>query len=248
MALERLNKLRAHAGLGSRRACDALIAQGRVTVDGAVVTDLGHKADPLVADIRCDGQRVRPEKPAYYLLNKPRGVVCTCDAREGRPRAVDLVRGDHRRLYTIGQLDADSRGLIVLTNDGELTQRLTHPRHQVPKVYRVWVRGAMSPEGVERAQRGVYLAEGKAGLPRIRVCQRRREATELEVELRSGINRQVRRVLAKVGHPVSDLRRVAIGPIRDPRLKEGAWRTLRPDEIASLRAAALPPNSRSRTK
>ncbi len=245
MPLDRLNKLLAHAGLGSRRACDELITAGRVTVDGVVVSDLGQKADPAEADIRCDGQRVRPEAPAYYLLNKPRGVVCTSDPGEGRPRAVDLVRGDHRRLYTIGRLDADSRGLIVLTNDGELTLRLTHPRHQTPKVYRVWARGAMSPEALKKAQRGVHLAEGKTALPRVRLCRRRREATELEVELRSGINRQIRRVLAKLGHPVSDLCRVAIGPIRDPALKEGAWRRLRPDEVQSLCSAARTPEARS---
>lgn len=245
MALERLNKILAHAGLGSRRRCDELIAQGRVSVDGAVVTDLGHKVDPSEADVRCDGERVRAETPAYYLLNKPRGVVCTSDAREGRLRAIDLLPGEGRRVYTIGRLDADSHGLLVLTNDGELTQRLTHPRHEVPKLYRVWVRGSMSPEAVERVQRGVHLSEGKASLGRVRVCHRRREATELEVELRRGINRHIRRVLAKVGHPVSDLRRVAIGPIRDPELREGAWRRLRPDEVRSLRAAALGPNARS---
>jgi 23S rRNA pseudouridine2605 synthase len=234
MAIERLNKVLAHAGIGSRRACDELITQGRVTVDRQVVSDLGHKVDPEAADIRCDGQRVRLEAPAYYLLNKPPGVVCTSDARDSRPRAIDFVTGENRRLYTIGRLDADSRGLIVLTNDGELTQRLTHPRHEVAKVYRVWVRGAMSREALEEATRGVYLSDGRASLARVRVRVRRREATELEVELRQGINRQIRRVLAKVGHPVSDLCRVAIGPIRDPRLKEGAWRRLRPDEIRAL--------------
>lgn len=248
MALERLNRILAHAGLGSRRKCDELIAQGRVTVDGVTVTELGLKVDPSEADIRCDGERVRAEAPAYYLLHKPRGVVCTSDPRERRPRAVDLVRGDHRRLYTIGRLDADSRGLVLLTNDGELTQKLTHPRHQVPKVYRVWVRGAISPAALERVQRGVHLAEGKVSLARVRVCRRRREATELEVELRQGVNRQIRRVLAKVGHPVSDLRRVAIGPIRDPALPEGAFRRLRPDEVHSLYEAAGGRAARSQTK
>ncbi|HPD15169.1 MAG TPA: pseudouridine synthase [Planctomycetota bacterium] len=249
MSLERLNKLLAHAGFGSRRACDELIAQGRVTVNGAPVTDLGHKVDPSEADIRCDGVRVRQEAPAYYLLNKPRGVVCTSDGREGRARAIDLVPGgDHRRLYTIGRLDADSRGLILLTNDGALTQRLTHPSHEVPKLYRVWVRGAMSPEDVEKVQRGVYLSEGRTSLSRVRVCRRRKEATELEVELRQGINRQIRRVLAKVGHPVSDLQRVAIGPIRDPLLKEGACRKLRPSEVRQLEAAAHPPQPRSQRR
>ncbi len=248
MAQERLNRILAHAGLGSRRKCDELITQGRITVDRVTVTDLGSKADPSESDIRCDGERVRPEAPAYYLLNKPRGVVCTSDPREGRTRAVDLVHGDHRRLYTIGRLDADSRGLVVLTNDGELTQKLTHPRHQVAKVYHVWARGSLSPEALERVQRGVHLAEGKVSLARVRVCKRRREATELEVELRQGVNRQIRRVLAKVGHPVSDLRRVAIGPIRDPALPEGACRRLRPDEVRRLYEAVQHRTARSQTR
>jgi 23S rRNA pseudouridine2605 synthase len=245
MPLERLNKLLAHAGLGSRRRVEELIAQGRVTVDGETVTDLGRKVDPEQADVRCDGERVKAEPPAYYLLNKPHGVVCTSADPEGRPKAVDLIRGGSQRLYTVGRLDADSRGLIILTNDGELTEQLTHPRHRVAKVYRVWVKGAMSPEAVERVQRGVYLSEGRTALGRVRVTRRRRESTELEIELRQGVNRQVRRVLAKVGHAVSDLERVAIGPIRDPGLKEGAWRRLRPAEVRSLRDAAQPVQKRS---
>ena len=248
MPMERLNKVLAHAGLGSRRRVEELIAQGRVTVDGETVADLGRKVDPEQADVRCDGERVKAEPPAYYLLNKPCGVVCTSSDPEGRPRAIDLVRAGTRRLYTIGRLDADSRGLIILTNDGELTAQLTHPRHGVPKVYRVRVKGAMAPEAVERVQRGVYLSEGRTSLGLVRVARRRRESTELEIELRQGVNRQVRRVLAKVGHSVRDLERVAIGPIRDPGLKEGAWRRLRPDEVRSLREAVQPAQARSRRK
>jgi 23S rRNA pseudouridine2605 synthase len=243
--MERLNKILAHAGFGSRRAVEELIVQGRVTVDGEAATDLGRKVDPAAADIRCDGERVKAEPLIYYLLNKPRGVVCTSAPGEQRPRAIDLVRSSAQRLYTIGRLDADSHGLIIVTNDGELTQKLTHPRHEVPKTYRAWARGAMSPEAVEKAQRGVYLSEGKASLARVEVLRRRREATQLEVELRQGINRQIRRVLAKLGHPVSDLERVAIGPIADPDLKEGAWRRLRPDEVARLREAAKLSGARS---
>jgi len=238
MAEDRVHKILAHAGVGSRRRCEELIAEGRVTVDGETVTDLGTKVDPEAAVIRCDGQRVRPEPPAYYLLNKPRGVVCTCSRRETRPRAIDYIRRDKRRLYTVGRLDEDSRGLLILTNDGELTQRLTHPRHHVPKVYRVTVRGVMRPEAVRKARDGVHLSEGRTGLSRVRVRRRKRNSTELEIELHQGRNRQIRRVLAKLGHPVSDLRRVAIGPIRDPDLPEGACRVLLPQEIALLREAA----------
>jgi 23S rRNA pseudouridine2605 synthase len=248
MAEERLQKILAHAGLGSRRQCEELIAAGRVTVDGAVVTELGTKVDPDAADIRCDGERVRAERPAYYLLNKPRGVVCTSARSEGKPRAIDYIRRERRRLYTVGRLDEDSRGLIILTNDGELTQRLTHPRHQVAKTYRVTVRGSMSPAAVRKAREGIYLSEGKAALSRVTVRRRKRNATELEIELRQGINRQIRRVLARLGHPVTDLRRVAIGPIHDPELKEGAFRPLRPHEIRQLREAAGLEQPRRRRK
>ena len=248
MPAERLHKILAHAGIGSRRQCEQLIAQGRVTVDGETVRELGHKVDPADAAIQCDGQRVKPQAPAYYLLNKPPGVVCTSSAREGRPRAVDFVRHDSRRLYTVGRLDADSRGLIVLTNDGALTQRLTHPRHHVAKTYRVRVRGSVRGATLEEVQRGVYLAEGKTSLSRVRVVRRLRRATDLEVELRQGVNRQIRRVLARVGHPVLDLRRIAVGPIRDPNLREGAHRRLRNDEIRQLQEAANPPAARSRRR
>ena len=238
MAEERLHKILAHAGVGSRRHCEELIASGRVTVDGKTVTELGTKADAECAEIRCDGQVVKAEPPAYYLLNKPVGVVCTNARSEARHRAIDFVRREKRRLYTVGRLDEDSRGLIILTNDGELTQRLTHPRHQVAKLYRVTVRGVMKPETVRHAREGVPLSDGKAALGHVRVRRRKRSATDLDIELHKGVNRVIRRVLAKLGHPVLDLRRVAIGPIRDPKLPEGASRPLRQREIAQLREAA----------
>ncbi|MFP4055348.1 MAG: pseudouridine synthase [Candidatus Brocadiia bacterium] len=248
MPEERVHKILAHAGYGSRRHCERLIAQGRVTVDGETVVELGHKVDPQRADIRCDGEPVRPETRAYYLLNKPRGVVCTSAPAESRPRAIDFVRHVDQRLYTVGRLDRDSRGLLLLTNDGELTQKLTHPRHGVPKTYRVRVQGTMSPQALEQAQRGVRLAEGKAAFHQIEVRRRRKNETELEVELHQGINRQVRRVLAKLGYPVLDLQRVAIGPIRDPALKEGAVRPLRAAEVSRLRQAARGASARRRRR
>ena len=248
MPEERLHKILAHAGIGSRRRCEELIAAGRVTVDGETVTDLGHKADPAQAEIRCDGERVKPEAPVYYLLNKPRGVVCTSARGEKRPRAIDFVRHESRRLYTVGRLDEDSRGLVLLTNDGELTNQLTHPRHKVAKTYVVKVRGTMKPAAVQEAQRGVHLSEGRTSLSRVEVRRRTRNATVLKIELHQGINRQIRRVLAKLGHPVVDLRRVAIGPIHDPDLSEGACRRLRPDELERLRNAATPPPPRRQTQ
>jgi len=240
MAEERLNKILAHAGLGSRRQCEELIAQGRVTVDREVVTDLGHKADPETADVRCDGAPVRAEEAVHYLVNKPVGVVCTNARDEKRPRVIDMVRKSSRRLYTVGRLDEDSRGLIIVTNDGELTQQLTHPSHKVVKTYRVRVKGDVIPRKIEAMKAGVPLHEGKVPLDDVKVVGRRKGYTDLEVKLRQGINRQIRRVLAKVGNPVIDLERVAIGPIRDPELHEGRVRRLRKSEVRKLRELSSP--------
>jgi len=246
MAEERLNKILAHAGLGSRRQCDELIAQGRVTVDRETVTELGSKVDPETADVRCDGVPVRAEKPVHYLVNKPVGVVCTNARSETRPRVIDMVRKSSRRLYTVGRLDEDSRGLIIVTNDGELTQQLTHPSHQVAKTYRVRVKGDIIPRKLEAIRDGVPLSEGKVALPKVKVLSRRRGLTDLEVELHQGVNRQIRRVLAKVGHAVIDLQRVAIGPIRDPELREGQVRRLRAKEVRELRELSSPKRSKKR--
>jgi len=249
MSAERLHKILAHAGVGSRRQCEVLIAEGRVTVDGQTVTDMGHKVDPDTASIQCDGERVKSEPLVYYLLNKPPGVVCTSSGRETRPRAIDLIRHDSRRFYTVGRLDADSRGLIILTNDGSLTQRLTHPRHKVAKTYHVRVQGLVTRDTIEQVQSGVRLSEGKTSLDRVRILRRKGGITELEVELTQGINRQVRRVLAKVGHSVVDLQRVAIGTICDPALREGAHRKLRQAEVTQLcNPTTQPPAQRSRRR
>ena len=172
--------------------------------------------------------------------------MCTSARSETRPRAIDYIQHEHRRLYTVGRLDEDSRGLIILTNDGEMTNHLTHPRHHVPKTYVVKVRGVMTPEAVRQAQDGVHLSEGKTSLSRLKVRDRKRGTTTLVVELRQGINRQIRRVLAKLDHPVTDLRRIAIGPIRDPHLKEGDTRRLRAAEVRLLREAALPSTRRAK--
>ena len=246
MPVERLNKILAHAGLGSRRQCDELIAQGRVTVGRETVTELGSKVDPETVDVRCDGVPVRAEKPVHYLVNKPVGVVCTSARSESRPRVIDMVRKSSRRLYTVGRLDEDSRGLIIVTNDGELTQQLTHPSHKVVKTYRVRVKGDVIPRKVEAIKEGVPLSEGKVALPKIKVLHRRKGHTDLEVKLRQGINRQIRRVLAKVGNAVIDLERVAIGPIRDPKLREGAFRRLQPHEVGQLRELSSPSRSKKR--
>jgi 23S rRNA pseudouridine2605 synthase len=234
----RLNKFLAQHGVASRRGADALIARGKVTVDGAIVTELGVRVDPENQRVEVDGVVLEPEgeRPRYYLLNKPAGVVCTNDPKENRKRAIDLI-GDRKkgRIYTVGRLDAESEGLVILTNDGELANRLAHPRFGVKKTYWVHVKGRVAEEDLERMRAGVRLAEGWAKFERVRVLKRTEERTILLITLGEGKNREVRRLLAALALPVRTLRRVAIGPLVDRRLKVGAWRPLLRAEVEALR-------------
>ncbi len=236
MAEERLQKILARAGLGSRRACEEFILQGRVEVDGSTVTALGTKADPDTQEIRLDGEPVRAESCVYYLLNKPRGVICSLSSEGGKPRAVDLVR-DPRRLYTVGRLDEDSEGLIIVTNDGALTQKLTHPRFGVPKEYVAVVDGQPAPGALRKLRAGVYLAEGRTAPAGVSVLGKGRR-TELRVEISEGLNRQVRRMLAAVGLRVRRLTRTRIGPLELGGLAPGRCRRLSGPEVAALLGAA----------
>ncbi len=239
---ERLHKFLAHAGVGSRRACEELIRQGRVTVGGRVVREMGVLVDPDRDVVKVDGERVKRRAPAYYLLYKPRGIVCTTAEEERGRRAVDLApRRAPPGLHTVGRLDKDSEGLVILTNDGALTERLTHPRFQVPKRYRVLARGRVGPEAIAKLKRGVWLAEGKARASAVRILRVSRTATLLDIELREGINREVRRMLAKVGAKVKKLTRVSIGPLRIDGLAPGEARSLRPEEVEALARAAEAP-------
>jgi 23S rRNA pseudouridine2605 synthase len=235
--VERLQKILASAGLGSRRACEELILQGRVTVDGEVVRELGTKANPT-ADIRVDGESIKAEKTLYLAVAKPKGYVSTNDDPAGRPRVVDLVADVPERVYTVGRLDEDSTGLMLLTNDGELANRLAHPRYGVEKVYRATVAGHPEAEALDKLTQGVWLAEGKARAKRVRVVGHRGEATVVEMVLAEGKNREVRRMWAKLGHKVMSLARVAIGPITIKGLKDGQWRALTPDEVSDLKRLA----------
>ncbi len=238
MALERLQKILARAGVGSRRACEELVAEGRVTVDGETVAELGAKADPETQDVRLDGRRLRMEPHEYWLLNKPKGVVCTNRDPAGRRRAVDLVPGTKARLFPVGRLDADSKGLVLLTNDGELANRLAHPRYEVPKTYLATVSGKVTPEDVQALRRGVYLAEGKARAARIRLLKKGHNRSRLEITLREGRNRQIRRMLARLGHPVRDLVRTRVGRLSLRGLGSGRSRPLTPKEVKYLTALA----------
>ncbi|HVS12169.1 MAG TPA: pseudouridine synthase, partial [Planctomycetota bacterium] len=227
--LVRLNKVLADRGIASRRRCDELIARGKVSVDGQPVTELGTKIDPAVQTVEVDGVVLRPEpaRRRYYLLNKPRGVVCTNEPRELRPRAIDLIRDPEKgRIFTVGRLDEDSEGLILLTNDGEFANRIAHPSHGVTKTYLVKVRGRIDTPALERMRAGVRLAEGRTGGARVRMIKRTSSFSTLAVTLEEGKNREVRRIFAKVGFNVIALRRTHIGHLSDRRLKPRQWRPL----------------------
>lgn len=235
---QRLQKVLAAAGIGSRRQCEELITAGRVEVDRQVVTELGTKVDPAGQEIRLDGVPLPKSKPVCYAVNKPPGVVSTNRDPSGRPRVVDLVPAGESRLFAIGRLDLGSEGLILVTNDGQLTDLLTHPRYGVQKTYRVMVAGRPTQEVLAKLRRGVRLAEGLARVDQLRVKSRHKESTILEMVLREGRNREIRRVLARLGHKVLRLVRTAVGPVRLGDLPPGACRKLTMKELQALRRAA----------
>jgi 23S rRNA pseudouridine2605 synthase len=236
--LVRLNRFLASAGLCSRRRADELIAHRRVTVNGEIVVELGRRIDPSSDVVRYEGRKIEAEKPVYVLFNKPRDVVCTNARHEVRRRAIDFLENVRGRIYTVGRLDAESEGLLLLTNDGEFAQKLAHPRYGVPKTYAVLVRGRPEPEHLEKARGGVWLAEGRTGRTQIRVERRGRDRSYLKITLREGRNREIRRVFARLGYPVLALKRVRIGALSLHGLKPGAHRFLRPDEVRGLLASA----------
>ncbi|MBI4566823.1 MAG: rRNA pseudouridine synthase [Planctomycetes bacterium] len=238
MPLDRLHKFLAHAGYGSRRACEKLIEQGRITVNGQVVAQMGVKVDPTADQVRCDGEIVRKERYVYFLLHKPRNVLCTSDDQFGRTRAIDLLSKIPQRLYTAGRLDSDSEGIVVLTNDGELSQYLTHPRYHIPRTYLFRVRGQVSADTVKTIEGGVRLTDGPARISRVRIKKVDKSATLLQGTISEGRNRQIRRVMSKVGHPVIKLVRVQIGDISLEDLKPGHYRKLTPDEVQHLKDLA----------
>ena len=234
MTQERLQKVLARSGIGSRRSCESLITAGRVAVDGRTVTELGTRVDPFVQQVTLDGQPVRTERRLTLVVNKPRGVLCTNAAGETRPRVIDLVPFVAQRLYTVGRLDLDSDGLVLVTNDGRLAQVLTHPRHEVAKTYVAEVEGKVTPQALAQVRGGVHLAEGPTGGAEVRVVGRSGPRTRLNVTIRQGLNRQVRRMLARAGLKVKRLTRIAIGPVHLGRLKPGTSRPLSATEQRAI--------------
>jgi pseudouridine synthase len=236
MALEeRLQKVLAHAGVASRRACEELILSGRVRVNGQAVTEMGTKVNPSTDVIEVDGRRLKTRvEPVYVLLNKPAGYLSTVRDPDGRPTVLDLVpKGT--RLYPVGRLDADSEGLLLLTNDGELANRLMHPRYEQEKEYSVLVAGQPPTETLDQLRRGVWLAEDQAiGHAEASVVAVTEAGTWMRVILREGRKRQIRRMLAALGHPVRRLIRVRMGSLELGTLEPGKWRPLAPREVRQL--------------
>jgi 23S rRNA pseudouridine2605 synthase len=236
----RLGKHLAHAGIASRRASEALVADGRVTIDGSVITDPARDVTGEEA-IAVDGELVRgPGTRVVYALHKPPGVVSTAADTHGRPTVVDLVPTG-QRLYPVGRLDADSTGLILLTNDGDLAYALTHPRFEVPRTYRARVNGRPSERALRALREGVVLDDGRTAPAQVRMVS----AHEIELTIHEGRKHQVRRMCEAVGHRVIDLRRVAFGPLRLGDLTTGRHRRLTAAEVQRLRDSAREPQPRA---
>lgn len=233
----RLQSFLSDAGVASRRHAEELILEGKVLVNGRPIERLPAFVDPLRDEIVVNGSRVRPQPHEYFLVHKPRGVVCTDRDPAGRPRAADLLPPGRLRLFAVGRLDAESTGLLLMTNDGDLAARVTHPRYGIPKVYWVEVRGEVGEDLPERLKRGVYLEDGRASVSDVIVLHRGREASVLRIVLRERQNREIRRVLARLGYRVRKLKRIQIGPLTIKGLPRGASRRLLPEELAALRAA-----------
>ncbi len=230
----RLQKYLASAGVASRRAAEILIQGGRVEVNGRVTSTLGTRIDPERDRVQVDGRRIHATaKRAYYLLNKPKGVMTTASDPEGRPTVIELLQGVRERVFPVGRLDWNSEGLLILTNDGGLAHRLTHPANHVPKVYRVKVKGTLA-EAELRALRGGMSLEGRRTMPARVERVSAQENSWLEVTLFEGRRNQLRRMFERIGHRVQKLKRIAIGPIRDRALKPGEWRRMTAEEVRLL--------------
>ncbi len=237
--MDRLNKYLAHAGQGSRRHCDELIRAGRVAIDGVVVRELGTRVEPDQT-VSVDGVPVQSEKNVYWVVNKPRGYLCTNSDPGGRPRAIDLVPHVQQRVYTVGRLDEDSEGLLLLTNDGDLANRLMHPRFGVTKTYLVQVAGKPTREDLDKLLKGIYLSEGQVKARSVRPVKQQGASTWLRIILNEGKNREIRRMLARLEHKVMRLKRVALGPLDLGRLVAGKCRPLTSLELKLLRRASEP--------
>lgn len=242
---ERLQKILSAAGIASRRAAEAYITEGRVSVNGHAVTELGTKADPEVDDIRVDGRRIKPAaRRLYILMYKPRGYITSRSDPQKRPTVIDLLAkgGVRDYVYPVGRLDYDSEGLLLLTSDGDLAARLTHPSHEVEREYQARIRGVPDRHSLERLLKGIVIDGRKTAPAEVKVLKILDAPggphAMLSIVLHEGRNRQVRRMCEAIGHPVVRLRRVRFGPIADERIRPGEFRALDAKEISALRRAA----------
>ena len=232
----RINKYLRDCRLGSRRKCEALIEQGRVTVNGKVVMDLGTMVDPAADEVCVEGQSVSPVRESTYIAAyKPRGVIVTASDPHGRKTVFEGVAGLPDGLFSVGRLDMDSEGLLLLTNDGKLGFRLSHPRYEIERVYRVWVRGGDAGECARDLRKGVMLEEGEMRPRRVRVVGRRVDSAVLEITLAEGKKREIRRMVSACGFEVDRLKRIRFGPVGLGDLKPGRWRRMTRDEVRGLR-------------
>ena len=234
---QRLQKVLAAAGVESRRKCEELILDGEVRVNRKVIEELPAFVDPENDVITVRGRRIQPAEKVYYLLNKPKGVICTNFDPQGRKKAIDLI-DCRERIFCVGRLDADTTGAIILTNDSELSNRLTHPRYELDKTYEVRLKGRIEGAALEKLKKGTWLSEGKTSRAGVKVLKRSYEESVVQIIIRQGLNRQIRRMMARVGHPVRKLRRVQFGPIRLKGLRVGEWREPTRHEMAALKRAA----------
>ncbi len=230
----RLQKVLAEAGLGSRRACERIIEAGRVTVDGKRVITLGTTVDPDKNNICVNGEAVKKQRKIYFLLNKPKGYVCTNSDELDRIRAIDILDNVTQRVYTIGRLDKESEGLVILTNDGDFSNKLSHPKYEISKTYYVEVDGYLTDEAVKALESGIWLSFGKTRPVRVKNVRKGSKRSKFEMVLKEGKNREIRRMLTDCGYKVRILRRTKIGTLSDPDLKIGKYRKLTDREIAQL--------------
>lgn len=235
--MDRINKYLAHAGLGSRRHCEELVRAGRVTIGGEVVRELGTRVPPD-QEVHVDGQPIHAERLVYWLVNKPRGHLCTNSDPAGRPRAIDLVPHLSERVYTVGRLDEDSEGLLLLTNDGDLAHRLMHPRFGVDKTYLVQVAGLPTKADLQKISEGVWLSEGRVKAKSVKRLKSQGQSAWLRIVLNEGKNREIRRMLARLEHKVLRLIRIGLGPIQLRHLKPGRTRPATAQELRQLRQLA----------
>ena len=236
MAKERLQKILAAAGIASRRKCEELILEGLAQVNGKVVDTLPAFADPEKDVIIAMGKRIKPQPKVYFLLNKPKGVICTNFDPQSRTKAIDLI-GTRHRIFCVGRLDIDTTGLIILTNDTELTNRLTHPRYGLTKTYIAEVKGRIEGNHVEKLNKGLWLAEGKTSHAAVKILKRGPQHSLIEITITERLNREIRRTLARVGLPVKSLKRTCIGRITDRGLGVAKFRLLTHAEVAYLKKA-----------